>query len=117
MKSLIISKPTEKIRRKKKEKGRKVWKISEFGLSLHKETNKRMNNDSSQRLSPQGDGREDEVGGLLAAASDFARSVLDSVQALAGTTACKGVQIATYVRGQVSTFLVASKLLNSNKIV
>jgi hypothetical protein len=53
-----------------------------------------MNNDSSQRLSPQGDGREDEVGGLLAAASDFARSVLDSVQALAGTTACKGVQIA-----------------------
>jgi hypothetical protein len=34
MKSLIISKPTEKIRRKKKEKGRKVWKISEFGLSL-----------------------------------------------------------------------------------
>jgi len=27
-------------------------------------------------------------------ASDFARSVLESIQAFAGTTACKGVQIA-----------------------
>ena len=55
---------------------------------------KGMNNDSPQQLSPQGDGREDEVGDLLAAASDFARGVLESIQALAGTTACKGVQIA-----------------------
>ena len=53
-----------------------------------------MNNDKTQRLSPQGDTGENEVGGLLAAASDFARSVLESVQALAGTTSCKGVQIA-----------------------
>ncbi len=53
-----------------------------------------MNGDNSQQLSPQGDGRENEVGSFLAAASDFARSVLESVQALAGTTACKGVQIA-----------------------
>jgi hypothetical protein len=36
---------------------------------------------------------EGKVGGLLAAASDFARSVLESIQALAGTTSCKGVQI------------------------
>ena len=53
-----------------------------------------MINDSTQRLSPQGDSRKDEVGGLLAAASDFARSVLESIQALAGTASCKGVQIA-----------------------
>ena len=53
-----------------------------------------MNNDCTQRIPPQGDSREDEVGGLLAAASDFARGVLESIQALAGTTACKGVQIA-----------------------
>ena len=53
-----------------------------------------MSNDKTQRLSPQGDTRENEVGGLLAAASDFARGVLESVQALAGTTSCKGVQIA-----------------------
>ena len=53
-----------------------------------------MNNDGTQRISSQGDSGEDEVGGLLAAASDFARSVLESIQALAGTTACKGVQIA-----------------------
>jgi hypothetical protein len=53
-----------------------------------------MINDSTQRIPPQGDSREDEVSGLLAAASDFARSVLESIQALAGTTSCKGVQIA-----------------------
>jgi len=52
-----------------------------------------MNNDGSKQLPPQGDGRENEIGSLLAAASDFARSVLDSVQALAGTTACKSVQL------------------------
>ena len=54
----------------------------------------RMSNDNIEQLSPQGDTRENEFGGLLAAASDFARGVLESVQALAGTTACKGVQIA-----------------------
>ena len=53
-----------------------------------------MSNDSSQQLPPQGDTRENEFGGLLAAASDFARGVLESIQALAGTTSCKGVQIA-----------------------
>ena len=52
-----------------------------------------MINDSTQRIPPQGDNRENEVGGLLAAASDFARSVLESIQALAGTTTCKGVQL------------------------
>ena len=53
-----------------------------------------MSNDSNQRVSPQGDDRENAVGGLLAEASDFARSVLESIQALAGTASCKGVQIA-----------------------
>ena len=53
-----------------------------------------MNNDCTQRIPPQGDSGEDEVGGVLAAASDFARSVLESIQALVGTTTCKGVQIA-----------------------
>ena len=62
-------------------------------LCAQKQT-ERMSNDKTQRLSPQGDTRKNEIGGQLAAASDFARSVLESVQALAGTTSCKGVQIA-----------------------
>lgn len=52
-----------------------------------------MNNDSTQQLSSQGNTGKDEHSSLLAAASDFARSVLASIQALAGTTTCKGVQI------------------------
>ena len=51
-----------------------------------------MSNDNTQQISPQGDNGKNEDGGLLASASDFARSVLDSIQALAGTTACKSVQ-------------------------
>lgn len=53
-----------------------------------------MSNDNTQQIPPQGDNGENEVGGLLAAASDFSRGVLESVQALAGTASCKGVQIA-----------------------
>lgn len=53
-----------------------------------------MNNDNSQRLSPQSESGENEIGSLLEEASAFARGVLESIQALAGTEACKGVQIA-----------------------
>ena len=63
-----------------------------------------MNNDSTQRLSPQGDNGEEKVGGLLAAASDFARSVLEAIQALAGTTSCKGVQLTNEARAEPNLF-------------
>ena len=53
-----------------------------------------MDYDNAQRLSPQGESGKDAIGGLLASASSFARGVLESIQALAGTTSCKGVQIA-----------------------
>ena len=61
-----------------------------------------MSNDNTQQIPSQGDNRENEVGGLLAAASDFARSVLESIQALAGTTSCKGVQIVRLKEWAVS---------------
>ena len=50
-----------------------------------------MSNDNTQQIPPQGDNGKNEVGGLLAAASDFARGVLESIQALAGTTSGKGI--------------------------
>jgi hypothetical protein len=53
-----------------------------------------MSNDNTQQIPPEGDNGKNEVGGLLAAAADFARGVLESIQALAGTTSGKGVQIA-----------------------
>lgn len=54
-----------------------------------------MHNDCNpERLSPQGECGKDEIGGLLADAAAVARGVLESIQAIAGTTACKGVQIA-----------------------
>lgn len=51
-----------------------------------------MDGDTTERLSQESQCPEDGFHGLLARA--FAGGVLSSTQALAGTTACKGVQIA-----------------------
>lgn len=53
-----------------------------------------MNGDTTERLSQESQYPKDGFNGLLARASAFAGGVLSSIQALAGTTACKGVQIA-----------------------
>ena len=53
-----------------------------------------MDGDTTERLSQEGQCPEDGFNGLLARASAFAGGVLSSIQTLAGTTACKGVQIA-----------------------
>lgn len=49
--------------------------------------------DKNNGVSPSGDGAEAGFCSLLAEASDVAHRVLESIQAVAGTTACKGVQI------------------------
>ena len=53
-----------------------------------------MDGDTTERLSQEGHGRKHESHELLERASAFSRSILESIQALAGTTTCKGVQIA-----------------------
>ena len=53
-----------------------------------------MNGDTTERISQEDQCPKDGFDGLLARASAFAREVLSSIQALAGTTTCKGVQIA-----------------------
>lgn len=52
----------------------------------------------TERISQEGDGGTESVRGLLDKASDVARATLESMQALAGTTSCKGVQIASLER-------------------
>ena len=53
-----------------------------------------MNGDTTERISQEGQCSNAEEYDLLARASAFAGAVLSSIQALAGTTTCKGVQIA-----------------------
>ena len=53
-----------------------------------------MNGDTTERLSQESQCPKDGFNGLLARASAFAGGVLSAIQALAGTTACKGVKIA-----------------------
>ena len=53
-----------------------------------------MNGNTTDRLSQKDNCRKEKIGSLLENAAEIARRVLSSIQALAGTTACKGVQIA-----------------------
>lgn len=53
-----------------------------------------MNESSSQRLSQEDQCHQTPVRSILEQAESVAQRVLKSVQAIAGTTACKGVQIA-----------------------
>ena len=52
-----------------------------------------MNGDHTERLSQEGECREDGKYGILESASAFAQGVLESIEKLAGTTACKSVQL------------------------
>ena len=52
-----------------------------------------MNGDSIERLSQEGECRDEAESCILESASAFAHRVLEEVEALAGTTACKPVQL------------------------
>ncbi len=52
-----------------------------------------MNGDHTERIPQEGERRNEEEYGILERASAFARGVLKEVEALAGTTACKSVQL------------------------
>ena len=52
-----------------------------------------MNGDHTERLPQEGECRNEEECGILDAASETARRVLEEVEALAGTTTCKSVQL------------------------
>jgi hypothetical protein len=53
-----------------------------------------MDGTGTQRLSQKDKCHQDSIGGILEEVETFAQGVLKSVQAVAGTTNCKGVQIA-----------------------
>ena len=52
-----------------------------------------MNGDSIERLPQEGECRNEIEGGILESASTVAHRVLEEIEALAGTTACKSVQL------------------------
>ena len=52
-----------------------------------------MNEDQIERLPQEGECREDGQCGILEAASEVAQRVLEEIKTLAGTTACKSVQL------------------------
>ena len=57
--------------------------------------NDSMNGDSLKRISQEGQRQNEAEGGILESASAFAQRVLEEIEALAGTTACKPVQLVS----------------------
>ena len=53
-----------------------------------------MSGSTTDRFSQKDNCRKEEIGSLLEDAAEISGGVLSSIQAIAGTTACKGVQIA-----------------------
>ena len=53
-----------------------------------------MDGNTADRISQKDNCRKEEISSLLEDAAEISGGVLSSIQALAGTTACKGVQIA-----------------------
>ena len=52
-----------------------------------------MNGDSIERLPQEGECHNEAESGILESASTFSHRVLEEIEALAGTTACKSVQL------------------------
>jgi len=53
-----------------------------------------MNGDNTERISQEGECGNETEGGILESASAVAQRVLEEIEALAGTTSCKPVQLA-----------------------
>ena len=62
-----------------------------------------MNGDSSERLSQESECREAGQYGILDEASAVALGVLKEIEALAGTTTCKSVQLVKLKNGEYYT--------------
>ena len=52
-----------------------------------------MDGNTTDRLSQKSERRDEKVNSILEDAAEISGGVLSSIQAIAGTTACKGVQI------------------------
>ena len=52
-----------------------------------------MNGDKTERISQESECRNEEEYGILERASAFAHRILEEIEALTGTTACKSVQL------------------------
>ena len=72
----------------------KIWMFENKFVSLPSQNiNIVMNGDNSERLPQEGECRNEEEYGILERASAFSQRVLEEIETLAGTTACKSVQL------------------------
>ena len=55
-----------------------------------------MNGDNTERIPQESECYQKGEGGILEKASTFAQRILEEIEALAGTTSCKSVQLVRY---------------------
>ena len=68
-----------------------------------------MNGNHPERLSQEGECRNETESGILERASTFAHRVLEEIETLAGTTSCKSVQLVRLrkiIQTEYMTFLM-----------
>ena len=75
------------------EKSAEKLQISEKVVIFAAYFKTRMNGDHTERLPQEGKCRNENESGILEDASSFAQRVLKEIEVLAGTTACKSVQL------------------------
>ena len=63
-----------------------------------------MDGDYSERLSQESERYQNSESSILDAASEVARRVLEEIEALAGTTSCKSVQLTNEARVEPNLF-------------
>ena len=75
------------------EKMRKTCIIQIFRLSLQQNYKTKMDGNQTERISQTSECGNESKSGILEDASTFAQRVLEEIEALAGTTTCKSVQL------------------------
>ena len=55
-----------------------------------------MNGDNTERIPQESECQNETESGILERASAFAQRILEEIEALAGTTSCKSVQLVRY---------------------
>jgi hypothetical protein len=86
-----------------------ILEVQEKTIIFASETLKvSMDGNHTERLSQESECREDGENSLLESASAFAQRVLEEIEALAGTTACKSVQLVRLKKR--TAFLVSSTI-------
>ena len=75
-----------------------------------------MKGDQAERLPQEGECRNENESGILESASTFAQRVLEEIEALAGTAACKSFQLVRLKKWAICISLIPSSSARGREV-